>query len=313
MPKIMELLKLNDFCLQQGLFWLQGPGGNTSLKNKDQQTLSIKPSGYRLDKVKSDKDLSQVRLDHFIIGFNTVKTAIDETEKEKIYKEVIGSCNLTPQRRPSMETGFHAVLVKDYVFHIHSLVAILICDLNSEAKNKFKKWYEKNWLKKLGDYAEIEATMPGAELALILQNHSTTPIIFLKNHGSIIQFDDTSLLQEYQLFELAVLKEFFPQAILFRLLTTFPKELLAGPLKFYFPDFVILYPRMKPFLTKLKDGDYQLSEKTITADPDVYENWMATQILYRIKPQLKELPNEIIQKVPHLPTELVRQKIMEDQ
>ncbi len=160
---------------------------------------------------------------------------------------------------------------------------------------------------------EVEATMPGAELALILQNHSTTPIIFLKNHGSIIQFDDTSLLQEYQLFELAVLKEFFPQAILFRLLSTFPKELLAGPLKFYFPDFVILYPRMKPFLTKLKDGDYQLSEKTLTEDPDVYENWMATQILYRIKPQLKELPNEIIQKVPHLPTELVRQKIMEDQ
>lgn len=313
MPKISELFQLNDYCLRQGIFWLQGPGGNTSLKNFKDQTLSIKPSGYRLNQVRSEKDLSQVKLDQFISGFREINSCTDEQEKEKKYKDLIADHNLTPERRPSMETGFHALLKQDFVFHIHSLVAILIADMDKESKKKFKSWYNNHWQKILGDYAEIDAIMPGADLALALQKNSEIPVLFLKNHGAILQFKNTATLENYQSFELSVLKEFFPKAILFRMLTTFPKDLRTGPIQFYFPDFVILFPRLQPLLKRVDDNNYELSEAAEQKDPDAFENWIATQILYHIKPTLKELPSEIIQKVPHLPTELVRKKIMENQ
>ncbi len=309
--QLTTFFKLNQYCLEQGLFWLQGPGGNTSIKDLKTQTLYVKPSGYRLEKVKSEADLSKVKLDQFLNKFLIVKTAISEDEKEKNYKELIEQCNLTAERRPSMETGFHAVMKSTYVFHIHSLVAVLIGDMTGEEKIKFKSWYHQNWFEKLGSFAEIEATMPGAQLAIILEKCSEIPVVFLKNHGAILQFTNENFLQTYQSFELAVLKEFFPKAILFRTLKTFPKDLLSGPLKFYFPDFVILYPRLKPYLKKVDADTYELSAETQSKDLDVYENWMATQILYHMKPNLKELPSEIIEKVPHLPTELVRKKIME--
>ena len=309
--QLTSFFKLNQYCLEQGLFWLQGPGGNTSIKDFANQTLSIKPSGYRLEKVKAEADLSQVKLDQFLNHFSQVKTAVSEDEKEKIYKDLIGQCNLTAERRPSMETGFHAVMKNTYVFHIHSLTAILIGDMNAKENAKFKSWYNQHWQEKLGAFAEIEATMPGAQLAVILEKCSDIPVVFLKNHGAILQFKNENFLQTYQRFELAVLKEFFPKAILFRSLQTFPKDLLTGPLKFYFPDFVILYPRIKPFLKKVDADTYELSAEAQTKDLDVYENWMATQILYHMKPNLKELPMEIIEKVPYLPTELVRKKIME--
>jgi len=311
MPKINDLLEMNDYCLRQGIFWLQGPGGNTSLKDKQQQILNIKPSGYRLEKVKSDKDLSQVKLDRFLNDFKQVENATNSEEKETLYKDLIGVSTITTDRRPSMETGFHAVLPDDFVFHIHSLVAILVCDMEGSQKNKFHSWYSKEWQKILGDLTEVDAVMPGAELALSLQKVKNFRVIFLKNHGAILQFNDTDRLEKYQNFELAVLKEFFPKGILFRSLQTFPKDLLKGPIKFYFPDFVILFPRINKFLTKIDEDTYQLSEKAEKEDADVYENWMATQILYHIKPNLKELPMDIIEKVPYLPTELVRKKIME--
>ncbi len=309
--QLTSFFKLNQYCLEQGLFWLQGPGGNTSIKDFSNQILSIKPSGYRLEKVKTEADLSQVKLDLFLNKFSSVKTASTEDEKEKNYKDLIGQCNLTSERRPSMETGFHAVMKNTYVFHIHSLTAILVGDMSAKENEKFKAWYNQHWFSKLGSFAEIEATMPGAQLAVILEKCSDTPVIFLKNHGAILQFKDEAFLKTYQTFELAVLKEFFPKAILFRSLQTFPKDLLSGPLKFYFPDFVILYPRMKPYLKKVAADTYELSAEAQFKDLDVYENWMATQILYHIKPNLRELPSEIIKKVPHLPTELVRKKIME--
>jgi hypothetical protein len=68
---------------------------------------------------------------------------------------------------------------------------------------------------------------------------------------------------------------------------------------------------MQPYLKKADVDTYELSAAAQTKDLDVYENWIATQMLYHMKPNLKELPREIIEKVPHLPTELVRKKIME--
>lgn len=313
MPKTSDLLQLNQYCLRQGIFWLQGPGGNTSVKDLQKQILSIKPSGYRLEKVTSEKELSQVKLDRFLNNFSLVENALNEDEKEKHYKDLIGASTITTDRRPSMETGFHAVLNDEFVFHIHSLVAILVGDMSEETKSRFLQWYKTNWQNILGELAEVEATMPGAELALALKKKSKVPVVLLKNHGAILQFNDKSFLEKYQNFELAVLKEFFPKAILFRLLQTFPKDLLRGPIKFYFPDFVILFPRINSFLTKIDEDTYELNPKAEKEDLDVYENWMATQILFHIKPRLGELPTEIIQKVPHLPTELVRQKIMEKQ
>lgn len=304
-----KLLELNHFCLEQGIFWLQGPGGNTSIKNPTDGTLLIKPSGYRIENVKSTKDLAVVNLKKFLNDFPQITDPDNKDSKEQLYKDLITSCNLNAQLRPSMETGFHAVLESRYVFHIHSLIAMLICDLKD--KSKFNTWYKSHWQKTLGQFCEVPALMPGADLAINLQKHKNIPIIFLKNHGTILQFEDSDFIKKYQQFELAVLKEFFPKAIMLRVLKTFPKDLLTGPIKFYFPDFVILYPRISTFLKKRDEDNYSLDESCQKKDVDVYENWIASQILFHINSSLGQLPQEIIENVPYLPTELVRKNIME--
>lgn len=311
MSKLSDYLNLNSLAHAEGLFWLQGPGGNTSFK--ENEVLYIKPSGYRIRQLTSLKNLSQVDLKKFNSFFSKLNSTPAGQVREQNYKASIEQSSLVASLRPSMETGFHAALHLDYVFHIHSLWSLLTTDLFWERQSEFKDWYMKNWAAKLGSMDFIPATMPGAELALEIKKRKDARILFLQNHGAIIQFQEPQDLKTYQSFEKDIANTFFPDKA-----TTFRNvdlqslsSLRQGPLKFYFPDMAIIYPRLKPFLIPSEDGGFEVDPSIDQKDPDALENWLATQILYQINPKLRELPPEIISLVPHLPTELVRKKVME--
>lgn len=286
---------------EQGLFWFQGAGGNISFKENN--SLWIKPTGYRISQLNSVKDLSQVDLDRFLKKFPELKT-LNPSVREEGYKNLISDCSLIPARRPSMETGFHAVLPKTFVFHIHSLKGILLSDQIWNQREEFIQWYQKNWQGRLGNLDFISALLPGLELAVEIQNKKAD-LLFLQNHGSIFQFNETQQLQDFILFEQSFSEKFLPLSADD---LSNPNLFKKGPIKNYFPDFAILWPRISKCLSPEQNQFYSFPDAS--KDPEAYEVWISTQYLYKNNPQLSEFPRHLSDQVAQLPTEVERKKQM---
>ena len=157
--------------------YVQGGGGNTSVKS-GKNYMFVKASGIAL------KDMS---ISHgiAIVDYKKVNEYHDtHNESEDLYSNAINNFSLTHGARPSIETGFHAIL-GDYVIHSHSIfLNIFLC--SNEGKDILLKMFPKSlWI----DYCN-----PGKELTLQIKkalsndgcdDNNFEGLIFLQNHGLI--------------------------------------------------------------------------------------------------------------------------------
>lgn len=184
--KIDEMLYLS-VLLGSNPANVQGGGGNISVK-LDQQQMIIKSSGFTLKSITKDSGYSIVR-------YPEISRYLDsEHQDENGFSAIINAAIITTDTRPSIETGFHALL-GTYVIHTHSIYANLLTCARMGPQLVEKLFPSALWV----DYA-----MPGhalsAAIKMKLTKHSKySCIIFLKNHGLIISADSCSaVLNSYQ-------------------------------------------------------------------------------------------------------------------
>jgi rhamnose utilization protein RhaD (predicted bifunctional aldolase and dehydrogenase) len=185
---ISELIELtNPFSNRSDL--IQGPGGNTSYKSSDGK-MFIKASGFRFDEMSLSKGVSAVnhlKIRDYFISVNPKDKAKEEAEMLQIINQTIltdTDGRLFP--KPSMETGFHAVL-DQYVIHTHSVWTNFV-NCRKDRKDIIMH------LSKTFNIAEIPFVSPGFGLSYLVtdalkqadKNGKNRPdIFFLHNHGVI--------------------------------------------------------------------------------------------------------------------------------
>ncbi|MGE0566599.1 MAG: class II aldolase/adducin family protein [Bacteroidia bacterium] len=180
---------------------IQGPGGNTSVKS-DNGTMLIKASGFLFSEMTYDNGISAVNAKSISDYFHQVKTTNrEQSEKESL--EVITNAILNDDNgklfpKPSMETGFHAVLDK-YVVHTHSVWTNLI-NCNQKASEYFVRLKDKLSF----PFVSIPYVSPGFGLSYLiaksLQEEKSKPsAFFLQNHGVIAH--GSEIKEVYKLLE----------------------------------------------------------------------------------------------------------------
>ncbi len=155
--------------LGQRIELVQGPGGNTSIK--DGNTLWIKASG---------KWLADAQRRNIFVS-------IDLRRARALIKQGIGdlaSCVIGESGlRPSIETAVHALIEYPVVVHLHSINALAWAVRTDGQSTVASKLRGLNWV--WLDYAR-----PGPELATALYNllkkRATANVILLGNHGLVI-------------------------------------------------------------------------------------------------------------------------------
>ena len=184
--------------------YVQGGGGNTSVKI-DRHNMLIKASGFFLTEVTNEKGFVGVLYDDILNKIDNI-TEKTKDEDEKLSSYIMSKRTNIGGRpfndlRPSIETGFHALLNK-YVIHSHSVYTnILNCSL--EGRDILNSIFSSD------EYIYIEYHSPGLGLTLAIRNtlaqfklvYGKSPsIIFLENHGVIVSDDkivNVTKLHEY--------------------------------------------------------------------------------------------------------------------
>lgn len=182
---LTNLIEISRFYGSRKEYVIAG-GGNTSFKNEDH--LWVKASGFPLATI-SEEGFAQ--LDRKKLAVVKTKTySSDNFERERQVKEDLAAANLTPNRRPSVETSMHDVINYSYVIHLHpTAVNGVMC------ANNVEKYVSPIF----GDDAlYIPYIDPGYVLFKEVQRkieayrekHGSDPkVILLQNHGIFVSSD----------------------------------------------------------------------------------------------------------------------------
>jgi len=175
--------------------WVQGGGGNTSVKLPG-GLMAIKASGYCLSDIRPDKAyavLDCAALKKFYLESEPAQLSDVEKEGSARAKACTLSVEGMDALRPSVEAGFHSLL-KTFVCHTHSVYANLACcskELTDLAEKAFAG----------ADYAWgwVPYTDPGARLTFAIRDElrrverltgREPAVILMQNHGIIVHDDD---------------------------------------------------------------------------------------------------------------------------
>ncbi len=175
--------------------YVQGGGGNTSVKLKD-GLMAIKASGYRLSDIRPDAAYA-------VLGYEPLREfyyanepeRFDDVEKagaEKAKSATQAVEGLAPLR-PSVEAGFHSIL-DTFVLHSHSVYANLAaCAVECEAiAAEALAGAPYSW-------GVVPYENPGARLTFAVRDElrrveaasGLRPcVLFMQNHGLIVHHDD---------------------------------------------------------------------------------------------------------------------------
>jgi ribulose-5-phosphate 4-epimerase/fuculose-1-phosphate aldolase len=299
--------------------WTQGTGGNVSVKaDGGDPLLWIKASGARLDQVDTGYGLGSVaavRLRAFAEGIEALGRAADP---EQAYAALLANCAVTADGlgRPSMETGFHALLGSRWVLHLHSLAALLMVHEAFRDEQRFLRWWP---TASPARHQIVRAQRPGPELMESVRALPSADVYLLENHGVILQGDDgAQALGQWERVE----RRFLAEWGYARLLEWWdlPLEVLrekvgsAAPLRIFFPDTAVFLDRLRRLLVPAGtcDGEplWRLEPRAWLeaghGDRDVAEIWLAQQLLLGACAGLAELPEKIAATVANLPLELLR-------
>ena len=154
---------------------VQGPGGNTSVKNEG--TMLIKASGFTFKDVTNGTGLTWINpnpiIEELAENYNNNSLESPTAQVQKSIPEGL---------RPSMEFEFHAAL-DTYVLHTHSIyVNVITC--SQECSSLLAAIFPNT------DYILVPYIMPGRPLASYIyktvKNGNKAKIYFLKNHGIIV-------------------------------------------------------------------------------------------------------------------------------
>lgn len=315
-------INLNSQVEAEKILWIQGPGGNSSMKQGS--TLQVKASGTRIRDIKSIDQLSKIHIDGLRASLAEIETS-SSVDREVAYKRAIEANTLKGSPRASMESGFHAWLPQQYVFHIHSLAGIGLAEIATqpETKASFMSWYQQTGGKQLGKLQVIDACLPGYQLTSLIAQSPPASLYFLRNHGVIIAFDDPEVLKRYKIFEMESIKKFLPAAAEkiqewkqqdAVVLVKKQETLLEASLQFYFPDMAMMLSRIQKSLVATQPNVFRYGEdaqSTLTMDLDALENWLANSMLQKLFPNLPVLSPQVCDQILHLPTEIARKKVME--
>ena len=306
--------------------WVQGGGGNVSWKDtldSGAPVLFIKASGWRLDGVSEQGGLAAVYLEEFGKRMAGIPESGDHRETQ--YAQAIsgsslagdgaGSVGLKPGimlSRPSMETGFHALLPRRFVLHFHALSSLLLFEDHTHNAAMIDEALAREGFEHV---RWIPATMPGLELSRAVGAHPNTQAFILQNHGVILHGDDTMILDRWRRFEstwlgahrLSDLSADNGTALMAEKALQTPT-----PLRFYFPDTAVFYDKLHRCLKVCNSKEspdgiprYVLAREH-RSNLDMAELWAATVALFAARPKLAQLPSSILENVAGLPTEQFR-------
>lgn len=158
-----------SYCLGNNLDWVQGAGGNTSVKIKE--ILWVKASGYWLSDSRSEIFVPlnrQAVLDKIALG-----------EEDLSSTRIVSNKN--EHLRPSIETTLHALMPHKFVAHIHSVNVISYAVLENCKQLLNQHLGELKWL-------WIPYVRPGLPLTLKMNdtNLRNYDVIILANHGLVV-------------------------------------------------------------------------------------------------------------------------------
>lgn len=160
----------------KNLAYIQGPGGNTSIKDPESGLMHIKASGRLLKDMTPEAGFVSLPYEEGRKSFE------QEWENDEAFNGHLRSLVVPGQEgRPSIETGFH-LLFEDFVLHTHSVyVNVLTCA--QEGQRLLKKHFPES--------AWVEYETPGLALTLMikaaLDANPGVRLLFLKNHGVVTQ------------------------------------------------------------------------------------------------------------------------------
>ena len=178
-----EIKSLVDVSKKIGSYpeFVQGGGGNTSVKIDD-NLMAIKASGYLLKDMTENDGFAFVNYNDHIKNdaiLNNTEDEFNDFIKEKTAK--IGGY---PTLKPSIETGFHALLPYKYIVHTHSVYSNILC-CSSEGKEIAERLFS--------DGLWIRYANPGKNITIEISEITKdkgSSIIFIQNHGIIVCADD---------------------------------------------------------------------------------------------------------------------------
>lgn len=183
--EIKELVKISQFA-GSDILLVQGGGGNASVKSRDMKKMWIKASGFRLSEVTDGKGYVLTDLSSLVSLMHSKKMSHEEFSRG-LKSSVFGDSSL----RPSMETGFHAVLPR-VVLHTHPVyVNAFACMEDGELALAEVLDGEMVWVKYKPPGFELSVEVDRVCRGYSELNGHLPPDIILRNHGFIACGDST--------------------------------------------------------------------------------------------------------------------------
>ena len=168
---------------------VQAGGGNVSWKSPEGH-LWIKTSGISLSDMNTAEQCAQLDINSVlaILDDETLLHTSAKSAREDLSTALLHKANLTPSKRPSIETFLH-VLMQPFTLHTHPITVNHVV-IRADAKD----WLAQHF----PDAVFVDYATPGIELAIALQaalkafetkQDKAAQIVFLKNHGLIVSAD----------------------------------------------------------------------------------------------------------------------------
>lgn len=174
---LLKDLKTISSIIGNNSAYVQGGGGNTSVK-LDEERMAVKASGWLLSDV-TEKD------GYSIVDYKAIREYLrDPDESEEAVTSKIKSFAVETNNRPSIETGFHALL-GNCIIHTHSVYANLLACSKKGIRIAKELFPDSIWV----DYSNPGRALTLAVKSSIVANpHSSS--FFLQNHGVIVSADN---------------------------------------------------------------------------------------------------------------------------
>jgi len=298
-------------------FWVQGPGGNTSIKTSDGQII-VKASGSELKNVSGENGFSHCSVETANKRMTEILRLGTYPEREAAYAEAVEKANLFPERdkRPSMELGIHTLLPHKFVLHFHSPCALLAC--HAVTTGTVEQLLENSGFQ----VVKLGFVLPGYSLAaefmkITLPKDNASTVVFLRNHGVVLACSAKveENLQQYREWERIFWNSLNPpldyeaaaqRKILYDFAATHECDL--EPL---FPDSIILEQRMREVCT-LRAGKYRLLNlDNATRDAGAADLAAVECLLKNLAPDLPAIDRQAQQQIREMPAEIARTKLMQ--
>ncbi|MBM4395933.1 MAG: class II aldolase/adducin family protein [Deltaproteobacteria bacterium] len=294
--------------------WVQGTGGNVSVKLPGPRggTLAVKESGVRLDSVGPDRGLIDVPLAPLREALARISG--DGPDALAAYEEAVAGA-ARGRSRPSMEAGFHALLPRPLVVHLHSLAAIAMAEEHARDPAGVAAFLDRHTAWRV---AFVPPVVPGWPLARALAAFADADAVVLGGHGVVIQSDDAGRVTAWADVERDFCAAFgLPtlHALLDPAATpATAASMLAAPRPFraLFPDAAVFGRRVRRVVVRAPDPGAQgfvLAPGAFEADRDAAETWLAIAALLADRPALPALPEEVCATACGLPAEAYRRRV----